>query len=224
MITNYQEFTEYVDSMGAVAFSGTFIEGFPNLNDLTDEKQWHTGDIETDPWQWKDRAAAEKKLAFGCLLGGHKGFVSKALYPYFYAACSPRYSVEERYMEGKVSPVLLNVYRLFEEGGVMSTAEIRGQCGVSKKHGASKIDSAVVALQKEFYITICGNRRKVGKDGEEYGWPANTYCRADIWHADWLINAEGINKEAARGYILSCCGQWRCDANRLSKALFGKQD
>jgi hypothetical protein len=60
------------------------------------------------------------------------------------------------------------VYRLFEENGILDTAEIRRRMNVRKSAGASAVDSAVVTLQKEFYITVCGNRRKTSFDGQEY--------------------------------------------------------
>lgn len=38
--------------------------------------------------------AEEKGLAFGCILGGHKGFVSPRMYSIFYAAFHPKEPME----------------------------------------------------------------------------------------------------------------------------------
>jgi hypothetical protein len=77
----YEDFINRVNKLGFMAFS-PILPGLPSLPEETEPGQWHTGDPETDPWRWKDRAAEEKKLAFGCVLGGHKGFISEKMYPY----------------------------------------------------------------------------------------------------------------------------------------------
>lgn len=186
MLRTYADFLSCADDVGVMVFAGKFTEGFPKLDDLTTPNQWHTGDLDTDPWRWKDRAALERRLAFGNILGGHKGFISKKLYPLFYSACRPDGYMEERYHRGTVSRTAFEVYNLFENGSDLDTGEIRKQMGVTKKEGASAVDSAIVWLQSKFYITVCGNRRKVSFDGIEYGWPANTYCLVDEWASNWL--------------------------------------
>jgi hypothetical protein len=191
----------------------------------TAESQWHTGDPETDPWQWKDRAAMEKKLAFGCILGGYKGFISKELYPLFYAACHPAGDAEELYDSGELSHAAWQLYQLLEHDTVLSTADIRKALHVTKKSGASRVDTAVEELQRKFYITVCGNRRKVALNGQEYGWPANTYTRVEDWiPEDWLHCAENIDPEGARSRILDigCSIGSGIDRQALSKLLFKK--
>ena len=186
MLKTYAEFLASVGEYGVMVLSGKFLEGFPNLYDLTTPNQWHTGDAETDPWLWKDRAAAEKRLAFGSILGGRKGFVSPGLYPLFFSACRPDGSVEERYRRGYVKRTVYEVYALFEGGAVLDTSELRRRMNVRRSDGASAVDAAVTALQREYYISVCGSRRRTGADGREAGWPANTYCLAELWLSDWL--------------------------------------
>lgn len=223
MLKTYSDFLAYVDTVGFMAFSGKFLEGIPKLDDLTTPHQWHTGIEDTDPWRWKDRAAAEKRLAFGNILGGHKGFISKKLYPLFYSACRPDGSIEDRYRSGYVPRIVLDVYKLFSGGTPIDTAEIRKTMGVTKKEGASAVDAALVRLQREFYITVCGNKRKVSFDGKEYGWPANTYCLADDWASDWLKEPLLPTLEA-RELILAHCTNMHTDIKKLEKLLFGKQN
>lgn len=69
MLGTYSDFLAYADNCGLMFFLGKAPQGMPVLDKLTAPHQWHTGDAETDPWQWKDRAAAEKRLAFGNILG-----------------------------------------------------------------------------------------------------------------------------------------------------------
>jgi hypothetical protein len=222
MLKTYAEFLAFAEEVGVMVFAGKFVEGFPNLDRLTSPFQWHTGDPETDPWQWRDRTAQEKRLAFGNILGGHKGFVSEKLYPLFYSACRPDGSMEERWRWGQLKKTVYDVYRLFEENGPLDTAELRRRMQVRKSEGAGAVDRAVVRLQSEFHITVCGSKRKVSFDGQEYGWPANTYCLVDVWFSDWLKEPL-LPTDEARKKILKHCENMNIDVNKLEKLLFGRQ-
>ncbi|MDL2206662.1 hypothetical protein LJC33_07120 [Eubacteriales bacterium OttesenSCG-928-N13] len=223
MIATYEQFIERVNALGVMAFSHGFPDGFPTLEQMTTPQQWHTGEVATDPWQWKDRAAAEQKLAFGCILGGHKGFISRAMYPLFYAAMRPRESLQARYEDGTVSSATLQIYQLFEDRFQLSTADIRSALGVTKKQGASRADGAVIDLQKQFLITVNGNQRRINKDGQPYGWPANTYTTVERWTQDW-IDENPISAEEARAQILAHCEQLdpSIDLGTLRRRLFGR--
>ena len=87
LLNTYDEFIARVEALGFMALS-PLVPGLPSLGGETAESQWHTG-LDSDPWRWKDRAAEEKRLAYGCILGGHKGFVTRRMYPIFYAAFHP---------------------------------------------------------------------------------------------------------------------------------------
>jgi hypothetical protein len=222
-LTTYEQFLDRVEEYGLLAFHSRFLPGFPHLGALTEESQWHTGDPETDPWQWKDRAASEKRLAFGCILGGHKGFVSRRFYPLMVAACRPDDDLETRYRHGLVSGTLVELARLFTPGQVLSTADVRAKMGVHKGKGVAKVDNALIALQREYIVTVCGNRRKIGKDGREYGWPANTYCLVEDWAGD-LLAAPTPSKPQAREQLLDMAADIPGDfeLDKLEIALFGR--
>lgn len=223
MLRTYAEFLAFAEECGVMVFAGKFIVGFPNLDRMTSPLQWHTGDPETDPWQWRDRAAVEKRLAFGNILGGHKGFLSPPLYPLFYSACRPDGSMEDRYRWGHVKRLVWDVYRLFEENGSLDTGDIRRMMNVRKSEGASAVDGAIVRLQREFYITVSGNRRKISFDGTEYGWPANTYQLVDSWAAEWLKEPL-LSTAEAREKILGYCAalDQKIDIKKTEKLLFSK--
>ncbi len=217
----YESFIDRVEELGFMVFSKILPE-WTSLSDETTEEQWHTGEIGTDPWQWKDRAAQEKKLAFGCILNGHKGFVSKNWYPVFYAAYHPAASMEERWEAGEINQNVLKVWQLFSDATSLSTDEIRYRLNVTKKHGAGSVDTALKTLQKEYHITVSGNRRKLNSRGEPYGWPANTYERVIDWAPpDWLKPGKPMKQAEARKKILEAvCDQCNFpDIKRISKAL-----
>lgn len=191
-----------MDELGFMAFSD-ILDGLPSLVSETPGRIWHTGDPETDPWRWKDRVAEERRLAFGCILGGNKGFISARLYPFFHAACHPRQSLEERRYDGLVSQTAWELWKLFEGGRILDTGEIRRHMGVSKKKGAGKVDAAISELQLQFYITVAGSRQKTDRFGMPYGWHANVYDRVVSWAPpSWLEGANSIRKADAEEEIL----------------------
>ena len=201
MLMTYEDFLDRVETLGFMSLS-PLLPGLPSLSGETPENLWHTG-LDTDPWRWKDRAAEEKRLAYGCILGGYKGFVTQRMYPVFYAAFHPTLSMPERWASGTVNQRTWQLWQLFEERGTLNTSQVRRNMGVSRKQGASAVDAAIQRLQREYYVTVDGNERKISAKGEFYGWPVNRYSRVVDWApAGWLDSAKDWSAEEARELIL----------------------
>jgi hypothetical protein len=201
MLATYEDFIARVELLGFMALS-RLLPGLPSLGDETAESLWHTG-LDTDPWRWKDRAAEEKRLAYGCILGGHKGFVTQRMYPIFFAAFHPTLSMPERWVGGTVNLRTWQLWQLFEEKGTLTISLVRQTLGASRKQGASAVDAAIQQLQHEYYITVDGNERKVSAKGEFYGWPVNRYRRVVDWASpSWLDSAKDWSAVEARELIL----------------------
>lgn len=219
-LRNYSDFLERVETLGFLFLTGV-LEGFPSVTTETRNDQWHTGDADTDPWQWKDRAAAEKRMAFGCLLGGHKGFVAPWLHGDFMLACQPSGAPEERWHEGSLRPSVWAVWQLFEKTPVLGSNDLAAFWKAEGQKGTTGLDSAVRDLQREFHITVAGNRRKVNRQGEPYGWPHLLYERLDSWRpVEWPLPADQ-DVQAARVRILEAGIKAAPDisAQALAKAL-----
>jgi hypothetical protein len=201
MLATYEDFVARVESLGFLALS-RLLPGLPSLGNETPASLWHTG-LDTDPWRWKDRAAEEKRLAYGCILGGHKGFVSRRMYPIFYVAFHPTLSMPERWTTGTINQRFWRLWQLFEEKSTLNISQVRQILGVSRQRGASAVDTAIQQLQHEYYITIDGNDRKLSAKGEFYGWPVNRYRRVMDWApAGWLDSAKDWSVVEARELIL----------------------
>jgi hypothetical protein len=214
-LTHYPDFLARVDELGFLPLS-RFLPGMPSLSEETPGNLWHTGNYETDPWQWKDRAAEEKKLAYGCILGGHKGFVSRRLYALFYAACRPPETMDERWRAGELSLVTWKLWGLFEKKPALDTSEARRALGGT----ASQADSALRQLQQEYWITIAGTRRKVGKDGQPYGWPASLFEQVERWAPpEWLAETSFWDQAEAREAILEVGVGMGAEREALRKML-----
>ncbi len=201
MLMTYEDFLDRVETLGYMALS-PLLPGLPSLSGETPENLWHTG-LDTDPWRWKDRAAEEKRLAYGCILGGYKGFVSQRMYPIFYAAFHPLLSMPECWEAGTVNQRTWQVWQLFEEKSTLNISQIRQSLGVSRNQGVGAVDNAIQQLQQEYYITIDGNDRKISAKGKFYGWPVNRYSRVRDWTpAGWLDSSRGWTAAEARELIL----------------------
>ena len=201
MWTTYEDFIGRVEVLGFMALSN-LLPGFPSLGNETPKNLWHTG-LDSDPWRWKDRAAEEKRLASGCILGGHKGFVTQRMYPIFYAAYHPPLSMPERWASGTVSQGTWRLWQLFEEKGKLNKSQVRQTMRGSRSQGPNAVDAAIQQLQHEYYITVDGNERKVNAKGEFYGWPVIRYCRVVDWApAGWLDSAKDWSAGDAKELIL----------------------
>lgn len=201
-LVQYEDFVVRVNELGFMAFSNA-LPGFPSLTEETPGRIWHTGHPDTDPWRWKDRVAEEKRLAFGCVLGGFKGFIAPRMYSLFYTACQPEEHMEELHAFGLISPEVWRLWQLFQTSSLLSTSEIRQEMGVTKKKGGSMVDKAISELERIFYITVAGNRRKTDKYGQSYGWASNVYEKVENWAPkDWFESGQSLSREEAKQNIL----------------------
>lgn len=220
-LKKYEDFLNRVDELGFMAFSG-ILPGFPSLSEETPPHIWHTGDPETDPWRWKDRAAEDRRLAFGCILGGYKGFISARMYPLFFKAFHPCEHMEERRAAGQVNQTVWQLWQLFETKTLMDTGDIRRYAGVTRKKGAGRVDAAITELERTFHITVAGSRQKIDKFGQLYGWRINVYDKVVNWAPEgWLAAVPGMDAEDAREAILDAAvsiGR-KLDRNTLARKL-----
>lgn len=222
LINSYDDFIKRVEELGFMPFSN-IMEGLTSLSEETLEESWHTGYPDTDPWQWKDRAAEDKRLAFGCILGGNKGFIAPEMYSVFYRACHPEETMEELYEEGQIDQTVWQLWNIFEEKTLLNTSDIRLEMGVTQKKGGSRVDRAITELQRNFYITVAGNRRKTDKQGKPYGWPANVYDKCLNWVPDtWKAEGSVLSMEDARNSIVQAGLKMNrgIDHKKLYKILF----
>ena len=196
-LSSYEGFIAQVEELGFLPLSH-LMDGLPSLSDFVDRSQWHTGDAQTDPWLWKDRAAAEKRLAYGCILNGHKGFVAGRLYAWFYAAYHPTERMPERWAAGLVSQPVWRIWQLFESKTLLNTAEVRAEMG------GSRVDASLKELQRLYFLTVAGVRQKIAHNGKPYGWPAEVYDRPEHWSPPgWLADLPNLDPREARETVLA---------------------
>lgn len=221
LLMRYQDFLERVDELGFMPYSN-ILPGLPSLHDETPKSIWYTRNTDTDPSCWKDRVSGEKKLAYGSIIGGNKGFVSERMYAKFYAAYHMETSMQERWESGQVNEMTWKLWNMFEKALIYGTSELRNTLGVTPKDGGSRMDKSLAELQYYFYITISKTEQRIDKKGNPYGAPQNVYEKVLNWvPKDWMKDF-GTSKEEARELIIQTAismGQ-NISRNQVEKLMF----
>ena len=224
MIKTCEDFVKRVNETGVMAFYGAFIEYFPKLDSEMDPLSWSEDDLKNNPWYWKDRVCECKELAYGNLLGGNKGFLSKDIYNLFYSAYRPKDSLLVLYNDGKISELCRTIYEIIVLEGCISSTAIKAELPPSAKTNPGRVSAALAFLQSAYFISTAGNEQKISKEGVPYGWPGLTYAPSEQWAEGFCDISRVIPREAAIERILAHCSALdsRIDIRRLSAKLFRK--
>jgi hypothetical protein len=192
IVRSYEEACELIRRVHILPFSTT-IPGQPTLESVVLKESWHTG-LETDPWLWRDRFPEEGAAAYGKFLAKKPVFIEAKLFPLIKAAFGSRYSVEERYESGMLSPASLRIYQLIEEHEGVEVKELRKLAEMMGKERKSEFDQALIELQSSFDIVMSGiSERLTNEFGNKSGWNGTCYMTADHW-----IERHGLPERVAR--------------------------
>lgn len=189
VIKNYNDFVSALlkcgFSMGGGNDKGVFAIipfGWEEQELFNSPIVWHTGEPETDPWEWRMRVLEERNdIAYSKLFFRTSGYITKEFYPYFYSVRRNGISLEEAFYNGTVSHMAKMIYDIVEQNGATPFHEIKRLGGFSKEDN-SRFDRAVVELQMRMFITTCGRKQKINRLGEGYGWSSTVFITVeDFW-------------------------------------------
>lgn len=208
MIRNYREF---VEALLAAGFSmGGKAKGIYALipydwreQELLDvPAKWHTGDPDTDPWEWRMRVLDERRdIAYGKVFFRVSGYITREWYPRFLAVRRGGADFEAALAAGKISPTAGAVYALIRDNGVLPLHILKELGGFGREDKA-RFDRALVELQMGLYITVCGRQVKRSKKGEEYGWASTAFCTVEtFWGPEVFEEAAALSEAEAYGKI-----------------------
>ncbi|MCL2060057.1 MAG: hypothetical protein FWH01_13575 [Oscillospiraceae bacterium] len=230
MIKNWDDFCVGLEDAGFSIFGGNDegvfgLIGFDWLNESPDSPiRWHTGDPETDPWQWRIRVLTERDdIAYGKVFFRKGGFITRKWYPYFLAARQNGDSFADAYEDGHISHFAKRVYETLSAYGALPTHQIKVY-GSFGRNEQSRFEKALVDLQMGLYITICGQAQKRNRHGEEYGWSSMVYCLTEqFWPAGVFDEAAGIGADEAEAAIWEQVLRLNPDADetKLHKFIYG---
>ena len=185
---------------------------------------WHTGDPETDPWEWRIRVLEERNdIAYAKIFFKKSGFITEEWYPYFLAARRKGMGFDEEYARGVISHNAKRIYSVVKDAPALPTPEIKRLGGFSREE-KSKFDSALIELQMKFYITMRGREQKVSNTGEDYGWPSMAFCTVEkFWSKTVFEKAVKISVNEAVDRITEQIYKLNptADAKKIKKFIEG---
>jgi len=203
MIRNYSDFCAEMIRAGFSVAGGGNDEGVFGLiqhgwNEQPPDSpiRWHTGDPETDPWEWRMRVLDERDdIAYAKVFFRKAGFITKEWYPYFLAVRRGGKTFEDEYSDGLISHFARRIYDVVAESGSVSLHEIKRLAGFSRED-KSKFDGALTELQMKLHLTMCGRQQKRSQKGEEYGWSSTVFCTVErFFGEDVFEKAARLNAE-----------------------------
>jgi len=159
---------------------------------------WHTGDPETDPWEWRMRVLDERDdIAYAKLFFKKSGYITREWYPYFLAARRGNTTFEEAYEGGKFSQYAKKIYETIVAYESIPLHGIKQLCGFDKTDQA-QFEKAMIELQMNMFITMCGRQRKKSRYGEEYGWSSTVFCTVEEYFGTEIMEeASHIDSQKA---------------------------
>ena len=196
-----RNFNDFVNSLLVAGFSmgGGNSEGIFSVVPWSwDEEppydtpvRWHTGDPETDPWEWRIRVLEERDdIAYAKLFFRKRGYITREWYPYFLAIRRDGRDFEEEYNDGLISNFARRIYDVVKENGALPFHIIKHLGGFSREDN-SKFEKALIDLQMKMYLTMCGRQPKISRKGEEYGWASTVFCTVEEYFGENIIDEAG---------------------------------
>ena len=210
MIRNYKDFLRELRKAG-FSLAGGSAKGIWSVVPFSWEEQpyiadspirWHTEDPETDPWEWRMRLLEEARgIAYAKLFFRIGGYITKEWYPYFLAVRRGSMDFEDMYAEGTLSHNARRVYEAARSLPRVLLPELKSMAAFGREE-SSAFEQALTELQMGMFLTICGQRRRRNKYGEEYGWHCTEFCTVEqFWGEDFIRAAGELDPEEAEARI-----------------------
>jgi len=204
MISNYSEFIlalEKAGFSGAVGGKDEGVFGLFRYGWGAEEEtgiKWHSGDPDTDPWEWRIRVFAERNdIAYSKIFFRKAGYITKEWYPYFLAARRGEKTFEDEYYDGLISNHAKRIYDTILENDRLPVHKIKQTAGFSRAD-KSKFDNALTELQMKMYLTMCDIYYNVSQKGEVYGFSSTEFCTVEsFWSDEIITDANSIDKDEA---------------------------
>ncbi|MDR1542430.1 MAG: hypothetical protein LBU32_31530 [Clostridiales bacterium] len=231
-LNNYNDFIEILLASGFSIGGGNdegiyAIVGYDWLNVPPGSPIiWHTGDAETDPWEWRVRVLNERDdIAYSKCFFRKSGYITREFYPYFLALRRGEREFADEYADGLISRCAKRIYDAVNEYGELPINKIKTLSCFARDE-KSKFDSALTELQMRLHLTICGISRRMNAKGEEYGWNTTMFCTTErFWeNTDVFLNASRLNVTEAYAAIRERALQLNpvADERKIRKFAYGK--
>lgn len=232
-IHTVDEAIAYINSIGFLPLFRNDIPGF-SLEERTAAEFWWSGDLERDPWEWREIIARRGELAYGKFFGKKAGFISKEWLPYFVNYRRDGYNFDALWDDEKASLKQKKIMDLFNDEaseGEFYSNDLKKKAGFGKE-GDKGFDGVITGLQMQTYLCVSDFRQKKNKKGEAYGWPIAIYSTPEhIFGYEMVTSAytesatesgERITKHIRKEYPIATDSQIRKLLGNIAGAAPGR--
>lgn len=198
-------------NVGFMPLFANDIRGF-SVEEHTDPDCWWTGNVETDPWEWREAVAEGRKVAYGKLFDKKAGFISLDWLPSFANYRRNGYDFDARWDEGlagsrekQIMDILVphdtDGDAIWEEKRILST-DLKKLAGFGKQ-GEKNFPGTITRLQMQTYLVITDFRRRKNKRSREYGMAVSVLAPPEtVWGYDAVT--AGYKDEPAQSWRAIC--------------------
>ncbi|MCK8058657.1 MULTISPECIES: hypothetical protein [unclassified Fusibacter] len=221
-ISDFESFCTELSKIG-FCLSGDNGEGVFSLEPYyAEDIEFHTGDDEKDPWQWRIRAVREKdSISYGKVFLNKSGWITKEWIPHFISMRRKSMSMDKLYSDGLIPAMDKAVYDHIVANVKSSLIDLQLRFG---KENKSEIVKSLVNLQMKLLITTCDETTKISSKGEPYGWPLTVFCTIEEKFGEEVLEeAENLDPKVAYDDIVKQIRLLKADVDEKKMCKFIKR-
>ena len=158
MIQNYDEFITELHRAGFSLGGGSSKGIYAAVPfDWTEQPagtqvRWHTGEPDTDPWEWRMRVLEERSdIAYAKVFFRGSGYITREWYPFFMSVRRRGMTFEEMWESGRVTELSRRIYEAVRDNGRVAMHDIKRLAGLSGETSAH-IEKAMTDLQMSMLL------------------------------------------------------------------------
>ena len=189
-IQSCDQLEEYILKVGFLPLFRNEIPGF-SAEEHTCAEDWFSGDPERDPWEWRKLLAQRGNVAYGKFFDKKAGFISREWFPVFANYRRDGYDFDARWddeLAGIRSKKIMDLYMEEQSERELYSFEVKDLAGF-KKDGEKNFEGEITLLQMQTYLVVRDFRRRVNRQGKEYGWGIAVYCTPEhLWGREYVTS------------------------------------
>ena len=174
LLRKADDLLELLRHIGFLPLFAGGIAGF-SVEERTIASSWWSGDIQSDPWEWRIALAGHPEVAYGKFFDKKAGFIHRDFFPMFANYRRNGYDFDSLFDEGLVPHRAKRIMDVFEQineagGNEIMSNELKEKAGFNKEGGEKNFEGVLTELQMQTYLIVSDFRQRKNKNGEEFGW------------------------------------------------------
>lgn len=187
-IRSWRELINRINEVGFLPLFANEVSGF-SAEEHVSPLFWWTGDLEQDPWEWREIISATGEVAYGKFFNNKTGFISKEWFPCFANARRDGYDFDAAWDDGLVPLWYKAIMDICEDGGMHPGFELKLEAGFGTE-GYKNFDGCIANLQMQTYLIIRKFERRRNKRGQSYGMAVSYYQKPEaVWGYEHVTGA-----------------------------------